>query len=303
MSGTTVTFEGQVAVVTGAGHGLGRAYALELARRGALVVVNDLGVDVNGVGSGPAAQAVVEEIRDAGGEAVANGDSVASPEGGESIINTAIDAYGRVDILINNAGILRDTTLAKLTRAQLDDVIDVHLKGAFFVSQPAFRQMRQRGYGRLLFTTSAAGLFGNFGQSNYSAAKMGLVGLSSTVALEGAKYGILSNVIAPGARTRLTEDLQLLGPLAEALDPEQVTPLALYLCSTQSNITHEVYSSVGGRFARVVIGLGEGWFAGKGVVPTVEDIAAHLDEIRSIESITTPGSVADELAGVVAQLQ
>ena len=213
-----IRFDDQVAVVTGAGHGLGRTYALELAHRGiGVVVVNDLGVDVHGLGTGPAADVVVEEIRKAGGRAVANTDSVATPEGGRAIVDAAVNEFGRVDIVINNAGILRDKSFHNLSFQEMDDIIDVHLRGAFYVSQPAYRLMREQKYGRFLFTTSAAGLFGNFRQTNYSAAKMGLVGLSNTIAIEGAKNGIHSNAIAPIARTRLTEEL--LGPMAEALHP------------------------------------------------------------------------------------
>ncbi len=291
---TDVRFDEQVAVITGAGHGLGRTYALEFARRGAKVVVNDLGVDVHGVGSGPAAQVVVDEIEKAGGQAVANVDSVASPQGGQSIIDTALTTFGRVDIVVNNAGILRDKSFTNLSSQELDDILDVHLRGAFYVSQPAFRAMREQKHGRFLFTTSAAGLFGNFGQTNYSAAKMGLVGLSNTIAIEGARYGIQSNAIAPVARTRLTEEL--FGPMASKLDPEYVTPLALYLCSRESGITHEIFSVGAGRYARVFIGDAEGWFAGKGNVPDVEDIAANIDHIRDLTNYIVPGNAQEELA-------
>ena len=295
-----ITFDNQVAVVTGAGHGLGRTYALELARRGAKVVVNDLGVDVAGVGSGPAANAVAEEIVAAGGEAVANTDSVATPEGGAAIVQAALDTFGGVDIVINNAGILRDKSFHNLTWQQLDDIIDVHLRGAFYVSQPAYVHMREQGYGRFLFTSSAAGLFGNFGQTNYSSAKMALVGLSNTIAIEGAGKNILANAIAPIARTRLTEEL--MGPLAEALDPEFVTPLALYLCSSASETTHEVFSVGAGAYSRVFVGLAEGWFSGKGNVPAVEDVAAHMDEIRDTSSFIVPGGANDEVARIAGLL-
>jgi len=200
-------YDGKVAVITGAGGGLGRQHALLLASRGALIVVNDLGGAVDGGGSdASAAQKVVDEIRAAGGEAVANHDSVSTPEGGESIIKTAIDAYGRVDIVINNAGILRDKTFHNMTSEFVDPVIDVHLKGAFNVTRPAWIHMREQGYGRVISTSSAAGIFGNFGQANYGAAKMGLVGFTRVLAAEGAKYNIKSNVIAPLALTRMTEN-------------------------------------------------------------------------------------------------
>jgi NAD(P)-dependent dehydrogenase (short-subunit alcohol dehydrogenase family) len=236
-----IQFDGRVAIITGAGGGLGRTYALDLGKRGAHVVVNDLGGAADGTGSGSSmADTVVKEITEAGGSAVANYDSVSTPEGGEAIVKTALDNFGKVDIVINNAGILRDKTFAKLSPEELGIVLDVHLKGAFFVSQPAFRVMKENGYGRFVFTASAAGIFGNFGQTNYGAAKMGLVGLSNVLALEGAKYNIKSNVVAPIAFTRLTE--QLLGAAAKALGPECVTPIVTYLCSEASDITHEIYS-------------------------------------------------------------
>jgi NAD(P)-dependent dehydrogenase (short-subunit alcohol dehydrogenase family) len=263
---TEIGFDGRVAIVTGAGGGLGRTYALELARRGAQVVVNDLGGSMDGRGGGSSmADAVVKEITEAGGQAVASYDSVATALGGEAIVETAVDRFGKVDIVINNAGILRDKTFVKLAAEDLESVIDVHLKGAFFVTQPAFRSMKENGYGRLLFTSSTSGLLGNFGQTNYGAAKAGLLGLSNVLALEGAKYDIKSNVIAPTARTRLTEDL--LGPMAEKLAPECVTPLALYLVSEACEVTHEIYTAGGGRYARIFVGLNDGWVKGARVDP------------------------------------
>jgi len=239
-------FDGRVAIVTGAGGGLGKTYALELGRRGASVVVNDLGGASDGTGAGSSmADAVVKEINESGGQAVANYDSVATPEGGEAIVQTAIEQFGKVDVVINNAGILRDKTFVKLAPEDLGIVLDVHLKGAFYVSQPAFRNMKENGYGRLLFTASGAGIFGNFGQTNYGAAKMGLVGLSNVLAQEGGKYGIQSNVIAPIAKTRLTE--QLLGAAADKLEPDCVTPLSVYLVSEQCALTHEIFDVGGGR--------------------------------------------------------
>jgi NAD(P)-dependent dehydrogenase (short-subunit alcohol dehydrogenase family) len=298
---STVTFDGRVAVVTGAGGGLGRTYALELARRGAQLVVNDLGSRPDGTGAAAgAAQATVDEIVAANGEAVPDTNSVATPEGGEALIRTAIEAFGRIDIVINNAGILRDKSFVKLAPADLDAVLDVHLRGAFYVTQPAFRHMKEQGYGRVLFTASAAGLFGNFGQSNYAAAKMGVVGLSNVVAVEGVKAGITSNVIAPIARTRLTEEL--LGPFADALDPELVTPLALYLVSEACTLTHEVFSAGAGRYARVFVGLTPGWFAGKGVHPSVEDVADHLGQICSEDGYIVPTDISAELGLLMKHL-
>ena len=289
-----ITFDGRVAVITGAGGGLGRTYALDLARRGARVVVNDLGGSLDGSGeSQSAADVVVNEIVEAGGEAVANYDSVSTAEGGASIIQSAVDAFGGVDIVINNAGILRDRSFANMTMAEIDAVLDVHLKGAFYVSQPAFKIMKDNGYGRFVFTASAAGLFGNFGQANYGAAKLGLVGLSNVLAVEGIKYNIKSNAIAPIAKTRMTEDI--LGPLLEIVDPNQVTPMVVYLCSENSEFTHEIFTVGGGRYGRVFIGTNNGWFAGQGAVPTVEELADHLDEVRDISEHVVPNNINDEL--------
>ena len=259
---------------------------------------NDLGGASDGTGaSASMADATVQEIEAAGGTAVANHDSVATPEGGAAIIQSALDNFGQVDIVINNAGILRDKTFAKLDPQDLEAVVDVHLKGAFFVSQPAFRAMKEKGYGRFLFTASAAGIFGNFGQTNYGAAKMGLVGLSHVLAVEGAKYGITSNVIAPIANTRLTKDL--LGPLAEKLQPEFVTPLSVYLVSEANERTHEIYSVGGGRYARIFVGLAQGWTSSG--IPSVEDVAANMDTIRDEKGYIVPASIGDEMK-LVAQL-
>ena len=294
-----IRFDDRVAVITGAGGGLGKTYALEFAKRGGKVVVNDLGGSADGSGAGSSmADQVVKEISEAGGTAVANYDSVATVDGGEAIIQTALDNFGQVDIVVNNAGILRDKSFAKLTNAELEIVLDVHLKGAFYVSQPAFRAMKERNYGRFIFTASAAGIFGNFGQTNYGAAKMGLVGLSNVLAVEGKKNNILSNVIAPIARTRLTEDL--MGALADNLHPEQVTSLVTYLCSEANEETHQIYSVGGGKYSRIFIGMAPGWFAGVGEIPTAEDIAANLGKINSDEGYIIPDSIAAEMQTLMA---
>ncbi|HEX3907521.1 MAG TPA: SDR family oxidoreductase [Mycobacteriales bacterium] len=289
-----ITFDGRVAIVTGAGGGLGRTYALELARRGAQVVVNDLGGSVNGEGGDDAAaQKVVDEIKAAGGEATPNYDSVSSPEGGESIVKTAVDTYGKVDVVINNAGILRDKSFAKMSWEDLDLVIDVHLRGAFYVSQPAFKVMKENGYGRFVFTSSNSGVFGNFGQANYGAAKMGLVGLSNVLAIEGAKAGILSNVVCPVAGTRMTEEL--LGDFAKLLKPETVTPLVTFLASEACTFTHETFSAAGGRYARVFVGLAPGWYGGKDTIATAEDVLDNIDQIENQEGYIVPTQSGDEL--------
>jgi NAD(P)-dependent dehydrogenase (short-subunit alcohol dehydrogenase family) len=297
-----INFDGRAAVVTGAGGGLGKTYALELARRGASVVVNDLGGSVDGSGGGNSmADAVVEEIAKSGGKAVANYDSVSSPEGGEAIIQSALDAFGRVDAVINNAGVLRDKSFTKLTPQELEIVLDVHLKGAFYVSQPAFRVMKENGFGRFVFTSSAAGLLGNFGQTNYGAAKMGLVGLAHVLAQEGAKYNIKANAIAPIARTRMTESL--LGPLADALDPECVTPLVVYLVSEACEHTHEIFSVGGGRYARMFIGMTPGWYAGKAAKPSAEDVLANMEAIRNTDEYSIPDGVGDEFKLLLKMLK
>jgi NAD(P)-dependent dehydrogenase (short-subunit alcohol dehydrogenase family) len=282
-----------VAIVTGAGGGLGKTYALELARRGARVVVNDLGGSVDGTGgSESAADRVVTEIREAGGEAVANYDSVATEAGGRAIVATAVDTYGTVDIVINNAGILRDKSFSKMTMGEVEAVLDVHLKGGFYVSSPAFKVMRENSYGRFVFTSSASGLFGNFGQANYGASKAGLVGLSNVIAIEGEKYNIKSNAIAPIAKTRMTEDL--LGPLADMVEAEKVTPMVVYLCSEANEHTHEIFTVGGGRYGRVFVGTNKGWFAGHDA-PTAEDISDHLEEIRDVADYVIPLNNNDEI--------
>ena len=289
-----IAFDGRVAIVTGAGGGLGRTYALELARRGARVVVNDLGGAVDGTGaSSSAADQVVAEITEAGGEAVANYDSVGSEEGGAAIVETAVDSFGTVDIVVNNAGILRDKSFANMTTAEAEAVLDVHLRGAFYVTMPAFRIMKDKGYGRLVFASSGSGLFGNFGQANYGSAKAGLVGLMNVLAVEGAKYDIKANAVAPIAKTRMTEDL--LGPLADLVAPEQVTPMVVYLCSETNQFSHEIFTVGGGRYGRVFIGTNQGWFAGPGATPSVEEVVEHLEEIRDVSDPVIPASSNEEI--------
>jgi len=298
-----IRFDGRVAVITGAGGGLGKTYALELARRGASVVVNDLGGSSDGRGgSSSMADATVKEITEAGGKAVSNYDSVATPEGGKAIVQTALDNFGKVDIVVNNAGILRDKSFLKLEPQDLQAILDVHLKGAFFVTQPAFASMKENGYGRIVMASSGAGIFGNFGQTNYGAAKMGLVGLMNVLSVEGAKYDIKVNTIAPIATTRLTESL-FGGDFAKALDPAFVTPLVVYLCSEKCDLTHEIFDVGGGRYARIFIGMGKGWMAPKGKKPTADDIFDHIDVIRDTNDYVIPASIAEETGAIVEALK
>jgi NAD(P)-dependent dehydrogenase (short-subunit alcohol dehydrogenase family) len=284
-------YDGKVAIITGAGGGLGRQHALLLASRGARVVVNDLGGSVSGEGSdkGPA-EAVANEIRGLGGEAVSDASSVSTPEGGEQIVQAAIDAYGRVDIVINNAGILRDKTFHNMTPDLLNPVIDVHLKGAFYVTRPAWVKMREQGYGRVVNTSSGSGVLGNFGQSNYGAAKMGLVGFTRVLANEGAKYNIKVNAIAPIARTRMTEEL--MGAAAEKLDPELVSPIVAWLVHDECPVTGEIYTVGGGRVARFFIGMTTGYYNPK---LTLEDVRDHFAEIRDESGYTVPANPGEEM--------
>ena len=283
-----MSFEDQVAVVTGAGGGLGRCHALELARRGARVVVNDLGSAVDGSGASiSAAQAVVDEITAAGGTAIASGDSVATEDGGAAIVSAAMDAFGRLDILINNAGILRDAAFKNMTAEQVDAVLTVHLTGAFNVTRAAWPIMRAQNYGRIVQTTSGTGLFGNFGQANYGAAKMGLVGMMHVLAIEGARNGIAINAVAPIARTRMTEDI--MGEAGKAMDPKLVTPVVLYLSHPDCDRTAHIYSVGAGKVSRVFIGVTKG-IENRELTP--EFVAEAIDEIDDATTFTIRGGPA-----------
>jgi 3-hydroxy-3-methylglutaryl CoA synthase/NAD(P)-dependent dehydrogenase (short-subunit alcohol dehydrogenase family)/putative sterol carrier protein len=278
-------FDDRVAIVTGAGGGLGRVYALELAERGAKVVVNDFGGarDGTGRGSSTPADKVVEEIKALGGEAVANYDNVAAPEGGENIVKAALDAFGRVDILINNAGILRDKSFLKMEPENWKTVMDVHLNGAYHVTRPAMEVMKQNGYGRIVMTTSAAGLYGNFGQTNYSAAKMALVGLMNTLKLEGKKYDIKVNTVAPIAASRLTEDV-MPPDLFEKSKPEFVAPLVVVLCSDQCRASGGIFNAGMGYFNRAAVYTGRTVQLGDpDNPPTPEQIHASFSKINAME--------------------
>ncbi len=279
-----INYNGRVAVITGAGAGLGRAYALELARRGAQVVVNDLGGAPDGSGGGSAAPAdvVVKEIESFGGQAVANYDNVATAEGGENIVKCALDAFGRVDIVINNAGILRDKSFLKMDPLNWQAVLDVHLNGAYNVTRPAFGIMKENGFGRIVMTTSAAGLYGNFGQTNYSAAKMALVGLMNTLKIEGKKYNINVNTLAPLAASRLTEDV-MPPDMFDKAKPEFVVPIVAYLCSDECDASGAIFNAGMGYFNRAAIFTGAGMQIGDADnPPTVEQIEANWETINTI---------------------
>ncbi|MBM4312800.1 MAG: SDR family NAD(P)-dependent oxidoreductase [Deltaproteobacteria bacterium] len=297
-----IRFDGRVAIVTGAGGGLGRIYALEFAKRGAKVVVNDLGGarDGSGEGSQSPAQKVVEEIRALGGEAVANYDTVATPEGGERIVKAALDAFGTVDILINNAGILRDKSLLKMEPETWQAVLDVHLNGAYHVTKPAFAIMKEKGYGRIVMTTSAAGLYGNFGQTNYSSAKMGLVGLMNTLKLEGAKYDIKVNTVAPIAASRLMADI-IPAEVLDKMKPEFVAPLVLFLSSEKCPVTGRIYNSGVGYYGRAALMTSPGTVIGDGKrIPTLEEVAAAWEKIRSLKGAREYGQLGDLMGDMIA---
>ena len=280
----SIRFDERVAIVTGAGGGLGRCYALELARRGAKVVVNDLGGELDGTSGSPSiAQAVVDEIKAAGGEAVANHESVNDRASAQRMVDEAVSRFGSVDILVNNAGILRDRTIAKMELDDFEKVMDVHLMGSVNVTKAAFPLMKERGYGRVVLTTSSSGLYGNFGQSNYGAAKMGLVGFMNTLKLEGANYGIRVNSVAPTAATRMTDGLWPSGA-ETALAPEYVVPAVIYLCSENSPTGH-IIEAGGSYFARVAIVEAKG--AVLGPQATAEDVAARYEEIADLSDART----------------
>ncbi len=293
MSSDTLGYDGKVVIITGAGGGLGRQHALLLASRGALVVINDLGGSIDGSGSDKgAAEHVVDEIKAAGGEAVADTNSVATPEGGAAIVKTAIDAYGKVDVVINNAGILRDKSFHNMTPELLNPVLDVHLKGAFYVTQPAWVVMREQGYGRIVSTSSAAGVFGNFGQTNYGAAKMGLVGFTRVLAAEGAKYNIKANAIAPLALTRMTENL-MGGAFGDKLAPGLVSPLVAYLAHEDCPVNGQLFSVGGGRVAHVFIGETQGYFKED---LALEDVRDNWETITEREGYAVPANLPEETA-------
>ncbi len=282
-----IDFTGQAAVVTGAGRGLGRLYALDLARRGAQVVVNDIGSSMAGDGRDQAvADAVVEEIVAAGGRAVASHDSVDTPEGGAAVVAAATQAFGRLDAVVSNAGIYEMAPFEDLTVDQWRRMRSVHLDGAFHLCQPAYREMKEQGGGRIVFVASNTAAFGQETTTHYAAAKGGIIGLTHALANEGAPHGIKVNAVLPVGRTRMMLDSMghgedrspVVDQLFEACSPEKVVGLVSFFASSACEVSHQLVSAVAGRYGRIFLGLGEGWL-GEGE-PTAEDVAEHLDEIR-----------------------
>jgi NAD(P)-dependent dehydrogenase (short-subunit alcohol dehydrogenase family) len=306
-----IDFEGQVAIVTGAGRGLGRLYALELAGRGAAVVVNDIGSTMHGAGSDAGvADAVVSEIEEAGGRGAASHDSVASPGGGQAIVDLAVATFGRLDVVVSNAGIFHTAPFDELGADDWTRMIDVHLHGAFHLGQPAFRVMKGQGYGRFVFVASSAGLFGQPSSAHYAAAKAGLVGLTNVVAIEGEPHGILANTVLPFGYSRMVwetigeveEPTERSGFLA-AIAPELVVPIVAYLASRSCTVTHHNYSACAGRFARAFVGLAEGWVAPSGTTPTADDIADNWSAVSDVGSWSIPTSIFDEVAEICERLE
>ena len=300
----TISFNDQVVIVTGAGQGLGREYALEFGRRGARVVVNDLaGLDSP---EGSTAEAVVKEITTAGGEAVASHDSVATPEGGQAIVDLAVARFGTIDAVIHNAGVWRHELFEDMTADQLDPVLDVHLRGAFFITRPAWSVMKEKGYGRIVLTSSSTGAFGRIRGSNYAAAKAALLGLARALSLEGADHGIKTTCILPVAPFRkrgdvpaaLTDQLHRAGLEPEDAGPELVAPMVVYLASANCAVNGEAFSAGGRRFGRVFIGVADGWVAPDDACPTAEDIEAHLPDIEDRTTYRIPEFSIGELTDI-----
>jgi NAD(P)-dependent dehydrogenase (short-subunit alcohol dehydrogenase family) len=306
-----ISFTGEIAIITGAGRGLGRAYALELAGRGAGVVVNDIGRDkTTGV---PWAESVAAEITAAGGMALASTQDISTPDGGQALVDATVARFGTVDILINNAGFLRPAPFEDITAADLQAVVGVHLLAAFYVTQPAWRVMQKKNYGRIVMTASGS-TFGHAENSNYSAAKAGVFGLSQTLALEGEVCGIKVNCVFPICETQMSSDTPLggnqhgrlslaLAGLAGRRPPISVAYLTTYLASRACAVSGHTYSAAGGRYARVFLGLTDGWLAADVGAVSAEAIEAHIGEIDSTAKMSVPVCLAEEIEGVGHRIQ
>jgi NAD(P)-dependent dehydrogenase (short-subunit alcohol dehydrogenase family) len=293
-----IRFDNRVAIVTGAGNGLGRAHALLLASRGAQVVVNDPGGAIDGKGGDhAAADRVVAEIKAAGGQAVPNYDSVADPKSAANIVKTAVDSFGTIDIVVNNAGVLRDKTFHNMTVDDFDFVVKVHFLGTAYVTHAAWPIMRAKAYGRVVVTSSNSGIYGNFGQANYGGAKLAVVGFMNALRLEGQKYNVLVNALAPVAGTRMTESLMTPEMLAR-LDPAFVSPMVAYLCSEQCQRTGDIWSAGAGYFARIEYREAPGLRI-EGRAPTVEDVADNIDKIADLSTNKVFRTSSEEVAMVV----
>jgi NAD(P)-dependent dehydrogenase (short-subunit alcohol dehydrogenase family) len=311
---TRISFEGRAVIVTGAGGGLGRSYALELARRGAAVLVNDLGGTMDGSGaSTKPADRVVDEIHAIGGIAAASYDSVANAAGGRRIVDACLDAYGRVDAVVSNAGTLRYAAFDEIDDESVEALVATHLLGAFHVSRPAFRAMKTQGHGRFVFISSGAGLYGNARQAHYAAAKAGLLGLTNSVAIEGEPHGIAANCVLPVAHTRMSEgtDPSAIRPqdaarlagverLGDTLRSDFVTPLVVFLASDACNLTQQAFSAAWGRYARVFVGVTEGWYGPSDAPASAEEVGDRLPEICDRSRYVVPHSVYDEAGHVIA---
>jgi NAD(P)-dependent dehydrogenase (short-subunit alcohol dehydrogenase family) len=305
-----IDFTNQVAIVTGAGRGLGRLYALDLAARGASVVVNDLGGSSTGTGANASvAGEVVAEIKAAGGKAVASTDSVGTAAGGQAIVDAALDQFGRVDIVVNNAGIIEFLPFEDISPENWRKMMNVHLDGAFYVSQPAFRAMKKQGYGRFVMVASSMGMFGGAHNLHYATAKAGIVGMTNALALEGAAHGILANSILPTGMSRMVTDRLGEGgtippehkAFFDSIKPELITPLVVYLASRECQLTHHNIASFAGRYSRVFIGYGQGWLSQMGSTPSAEDVAAQIEKVTRTDAFTIPASIEAEVVEVCAQ--
>jgi NAD(P)-dependent dehydrogenase (short-subunit alcohol dehydrogenase family) len=298
----TIRFDNRVAIVTGAGNGLGRAHALLLASRGAKVVVNDPGGAVDGRvpergGNHVAADKVVDEIKAAGGQAVANYDSVAEAKSAANIVKTAVDSFGTVDIVVNNAGVLRDKTFHNMTVEDFEFVVKVHFLGTAYVTHAAWPILRAKAYGRVVVTSSNSGIYGNFGQSNYGGAKLAVVGFMNALRLEGQKYNIMMNALAPVAGTRMTESL-MTPDMLEKLKPEYVSPMVAYLCSEQCQRTGEIWSAGAGYFARIEYREAPGLRI-QGRAPTIEDVESNIEKIADLATNKVYRTSSEEVQAVV----